>query len=74
MTKKLYRSSKKRVIAGVCGGLSDFLSFDVTIIRIGVVIISVATSFVPILLIYIACALIIPLEPSNPGDMTIDAK
>ena len=28
MTKKLYRSSKNRVIAGVCGGLGEFLSID----------------------------------------------
>ncbi|MHC1773039.1 MAG: PspC domain-containing protein [Flexilinea sp.] len=74
MTKKLYRSSKNRVIAGVCGGLGEFLSIDANLIRIGIIIISIASACVPVLLIYAACVLIIPLEPSNPGDMTIDVK
>jgi phage shock protein C len=32
--KKLYRSRKDRVIAGVCGGLGKFLGMDPTIIRV----------------------------------------
>ena len=31
--KKLYRS-KKRIIAGVCGGLGEYLKVDPTIIRL----------------------------------------
>ncbi len=72
MTKKLYRSSKNRFIAGVCGGLGEFFNIDANLIRIIVVIISVASAFIPVLLIYTICALIIPLEPENPSDVTID--
>lgn len=32
--RKLYRSTKDKVIAGVCGGLGEYFSIDPTIIRI----------------------------------------
>ncbi|MEP7103590.1 MAG: PspC domain-containing protein [Candidatus Dojkabacteria bacterium] len=33
-SKRLFRSEKNRVIAGVCGGLADYLSIDVNIVRV----------------------------------------
>lgn len=32
--KKLYRSSSDKKIAGVCGGLADYLDIDSTVVRI----------------------------------------
>jgi phage shock protein C len=32
--KRLYRSKKERMIAGVCGGLGEYLNVDPTIIRL----------------------------------------
>ena len=32
--KKLYRSKKNRVIAGVCGGIGEYFNIDPTIIRL----------------------------------------
>ena len=32
--KKLYRSKKNRVIAGVCGGLGEYFDVDPTLIRL----------------------------------------
>jgi len=32
--KKLYRSRKERMIAGVCGGLAEYLGVDPTWIRL----------------------------------------
>lgn len=32
--KKLYRSRKNKMIAGVCGGLGDYLQIDPTVIRL----------------------------------------
>ena len=32
--KRLYRSKKNRVIAGVCGGLGDYFDVDPTLIRL----------------------------------------
>ncbi len=33
-TKKLMRSSKNKMIAGVCGGLADYLNLDPTVVRL----------------------------------------
>ncbi|HZK49600.1 MAG TPA: PspC domain-containing protein, partial [Thermoleophilia bacterium] len=32
--KRLYRSRSEKMLGGVCGGLADYLDFDVTLIRI----------------------------------------
>lgn len=32
--KRLYRSNKNRVIAGVCGGLGEYFNIDPVIIRL----------------------------------------
>lgn len=32
--KRLYRSSKNRIIAGICGGLGEYLKIDPTLIRL----------------------------------------
>jgi phage shock protein C len=34
MEKKLYRDENRKVIAGVCAGLADYFSIDVTIMRL----------------------------------------
>ena len=36
--KKLTRSRKERMIAGVCGGLAEYLGWDPTLVRIGIII------------------------------------
>jgi len=59
--KKLYRSRKSRVIAGVCGGLAEYFNLDPTIIRLGWVIISLAYGFG--VLAYIIAWLLIPNNP-----------
>ncbi|MFH0891067.1 MAG: PspC domain-containing protein [Candidatus Liptonbacteria bacterium] len=32
--KELYRSRKNRIIAGVCGGLSEYFEVDATLVRV----------------------------------------
>ena len=34
MSKKLYRSTKDKKLAGVCGGLAEYLDIDSTIVRL----------------------------------------
>jgi len=34
MKKRLYRSKKNKIIAGVCGGIGEFLNIDPTLIRL----------------------------------------
>lgn len=40
--KRLYRSKTNKVIAGVCGGLGEYFNVDPVVIRIGVVIFTLA--------------------------------
>lgn len=58
---RLYRSRTDRRLFGVCGGIAEFLRIDATLVRIGVVILTVCTG-IPIL-IYFLLALIMPKEP-----------
>lgn len=54
---RLYRSRKKRVLMGVCGGLGDYFGIDPVILRIVFIFSGVG------LLAYFIIGLIIPLEP-----------
>lgn len=56
--KRLTRSSRDRMIAGVCGGLAEFSGIDATVIRILFVILALAGG--PGLLVYLALWLILP--------------
>ena len=59
-TKKLYRSKKDRVFAGVCGGIGEYLGVDPTVIRLLAVILGFTGSGV---LAYIVAAILIPENP-----------
>ena len=59
-TKKLYRSKKDRVFAGVCGGIGEYLGVDPTVIRLLAVILVFTGSGV---LAYIVAAILIPENP-----------
>lgn len=59
-TKKLYRSSSDKIIAGVCGGLAEYFSVDSTLIRILFVALTLANGFG--ILLYIIMALIVPKD------------
>ena len=64
MVKRLYRSTKDRKLAGVCGGIGEFLGLDPTIIRILYLICAIFPGFIfGGLVLYIVLALIIPLDP-----------
>jgi len=60
MKKKLYRSEKNRVIAGVFGGLAEYFGHDVVLWRLGAVILLILTGLMPGILCYFLAALIIP--------------
>jgi signal transduction histidine kinase len=58
--RNIRRTSDARVLAGVCGGISRTTGIDVTIVRIGAVLVSLAAGF-PVL-IYALAWLIVPLD------------
>ena len=59
MTKKLLRS-KNRMIAGVCAGFADYFDLDVSLVRLGYVVLSVVSAGFPGILVYIIAWIIIP--------------
>lgn len=59
-TKKKLTRSNDKIIAGVCGGLAEYMGIDATITRIGYVLISILSAAFPGLLAYIILMLIMP--------------
>ena len=62
VAKKLYRSERNRMIAGVCGGLAEYWDIDPTLIRLLWVLVSLVVGSG--ILLYIIACLIIPDERS----------
>lgn len=60
--KRLYRSRKDRMIAGVCGGLAEYFNIDPVIVRVIAVLLLLpggVPGFVPYIILWI-------LVPENP--------
>lgn len=60
MEKKLYKNSDKKMISGVLAGFADYFNIDVTILRIGYVLLSIISDGFPGLLLYIILAIVMP--------------
>ena len=59
--RRIYRSKKDRVFAGVCGGLGEHFGVSTTWLRVGFIIGSLLTSFV-VPALYILCIILMPQE------------
>jgi phage shock protein C len=64
LRNRLYRSRSERMIAGVAGGVANYLDVDPTLIRLAWALAALATGPVALLL-YIVCALIMPSDPQS---------
>lgn len=60
MKKKLTRSRKNRMIAGVCGGLAEYFNMDPTVVRLLYVVVSVMSVAFPGILVYLILWIIMP--------------
>jgi len=58
--KRLYRSEKNKMIAGICGGIGEYFDIDPTLVRIIYVIVSVFSIAFPGILVYLILWVIIP--------------
>lgn len=58
--KKLTRSRTDKVVAGVLGGVAEYVDMDSTVIRILFVILSIPIS--PLILVYLVAMFIMPKE------------
>jgi phage shock protein C len=59
--KRLYRSVDDRKLAGICGGLGEYLDCDPTLVRVAWVVLTFLSAGVAILA-YLALIFIIPKE------------
>ncbi len=60
--KRLHRSRKDRMIAGICGGIGEMFSIDPTLIRLGLALIALFTLGTAIV-VYVLGWVIIPEAP-----------
>jgi phage shock protein PspC (stress-responsive transcriptional regulator) len=67
MEKKLYRIKHGKKLAGVCGGIAEYLNMDPSVVRVLWAIVSLCAGTG--VLAYIVCAFVIPEKP----DQIIDA-
>lgn len=65
MKDRLYRSRKKRVIGGVCAGLADYFNIDPIIVRILMVVLTIANGVG--LLLYIILWIVVPEADIEEG-------
>lgn len=63
--KKLYRSETDKILAGVCGGVAEYLQVDATIVRIITFILCIGQIGI---LWYILAAVIMPTAPYPAGN------
>ena len=61
METRLYRSRTNSMIAGVCGGLADYLGVDTTLVRLFFILLSFGSGGMA-LLVYFLLWIIVPLE------------
>jgi phage shock protein C len=60
--KRLRRSRDDRIIAGVCGGVAEWLGWDPTLVRVLYVLLSISSAGFPGILVYLVLWLIVPEE------------
>ncbi|MBU1356916.1 MAG: PspC domain-containing protein [Candidatus Edwardsbacteria bacterium] len=60
MAKRIYRSTKDRMLGGVCGGIGEYFDVDPTIIRLIAVVVALSGAGI---LAYIIAWIIIPDQP-----------
>ncbi|HET7497339.1 MAG TPA: PspC domain-containing protein [Candidatus Eisenbacteria bacterium] len=54
------RRSRNRMIAGVCGGIAEWLGWDVTVVRVLYVVVSIVSYAFPGTLVYIILWIVMP--------------
>lgn len=56
----LKRSRDDRMIAGVCGGLAEWLGWDSTMVRVLFVLVSVLSAAFPGIIVYVIAMILMP--------------
>ena len=61
-TKHLYRDERNKMLGGVCAGVADYFGVDVTLVRLGVVVLGLA-AHVFTLIAYLILWAVMPARP-----------
>jgi phage shock protein C len=72
--KRLYRSESEKMVAGVCGGVAEYLDIDPTIVRLVWVLFTALSGIIPGVIIYILAAIIVPLGNKNANAPAAEKK
>ena len=59
----LHRSRKHKMIAGVCGGIAEWLGWDPTVVRIAYVLVSILSAAFPGIIVYVILWILMPKAP-----------
>jgi phage shock protein C len=66
--RRLTRSARHKMIAGVCGGLAEYFDLDPTFVRVAYVIVSIVSVAFPGILAYIVLMFVMPApDPTAPA-------
>ena len=63
--RRLYRSRSDRMFAGVCGGIAETYGSDPTAVRLLTAVIGIVTGIIPMLIVYLVAAVVIPERTSD---------
>lgn len=64
---KRFTRSRNRMIAGVCGGMAEFLGWDPTLVRVLYVVGSILSAAFPGALVYVILWLVMPGPEKDAG-------
>jgi phage shock protein PspC (stress-responsive transcriptional regulator) len=62
VSRPLHRSRSRRIFGGVCAGLAQWLGWDVGVVRLAYVLVSILSAAFPGLLVYLILWIAMPLE------------
>ena len=72
--RRMYRSEKNRQIAGVCGGIAEYFHIDPMAVRLGWVVVTILSGFVPGVLAYLVAAIVVPVASEQTGTPSSPAR
>lgn len=58
--RRLTRSNRNKMIAGVCGGIAEYLDMDPTLVRVLYVLVSILSAVFPGIIAYIILMFVMP--------------
>ncbi len=62
--KRLTRSTRDKMLGGVCGGIAEYMMVDPTIVRLVFALATFFTVVFPGILIYLIMWIVVPKEPT----------